>query len=52
MKKVESFKIFTPFKNSDDESFFTFLFEKTIEKNKDFLIKLLRNILQTGIWKE
>lgn len=35
-EKVESFKIFTPFKNSDDESFFTFLFEKTIEKNKDF----------------
>ena len=35
-EKVESFKISTPFKNSDDESFFTFLFEKTIEKNKDF----------------
>tara|TARA_B100000989_G_scaffold147238_1_gene109744 strand:+ start:2026 stop:2886 length:861 start_codon:yes stop_codon:yes gene_type:complete len=34
--KVESFKISTPFKNSDDKSFFTFLFEKTIEKNKDF----------------
>ncbi len=34
--KVESFKISTPFKNSDDKSYFTFLFEKTIEKNKDF----------------
>jgi len=35
-EKVESFKISTPFKNSDDKSFFTFLYEKTIEKNKDF----------------
>ena len=35
-EKVESFKISTPFKNRDDKSFFTFLFEKTIEKNKDF----------------
>ena len=35
-EKVESFKISTPFKNSDDKSFFTFLFEKTIEKNKEF----------------
>ena len=34
--KVESFKISTPFKNSDDKSYFTFLFEKTIEKDKDF----------------
>ena len=35
-EKVESFKISTPFKNSNDKSFFTFLFEKTIEKDKDF----------------
>ncbi|RPG54062.1 MAG: transcription antitermination factor NusB [Flavobacteriales bacterium TMED84] len=35
-EKVESFKISSPFKNSDDKSFFTFLYEKTIEKNKDF----------------
>ena len=35
-EKVESFKISTPFKNSDDKSFFTLLFEKTIEKNNDF----------------
>ena len=34
--KVESFKISTPFKNIDDKSYFKFLFEKTIEKNKDF----------------
>lgn len=35
-EKIDSFKIFSPFKNSDDESFFMFLFEKTIQKNKDF----------------
>ena len=35
-EKIESFKISSPFKNTEDKSFFTFLFEKTIEKNKDF----------------
>ena len=50
-EKLESFKISTPFKNSDDESFFTFLLKKQLKKIK-ILIKLLRNTLLTGIWKE
>ena len=34
--KMESFKILSPFKNTDDKLFFNLLYEKTIEKNKYF----------------